>query len=182
MSRLDSVPSRSDEITVVVFKHDGSEHRRWHGRLVNQQGPLLILHAEFEIAVSHQLLGEIKRGTRLVEHYWLDRWYNVFRFLDDDGCTRLYYCNVNQPPSFDGQVLSYVDMDIDVIVKPDYSYEVQDIEEFNANSERYGYTAEEKRNVEKALEELTDMIQSRQFPFVSEARPSGRAPLPTGPA
>jgi len=77
--------------------------------------------------------------------------------------------------------LSYIDLDIDVIVKPDYSYEVQDLDEFASNAERYGYTDEEKRNIEKALEELTGMIQSRQFPFVSESRPLGRAPRATGP-
>ena len=183
MNALDSsLPSaKSDQVTVVVYKHDGAEHRRWHGRLDETDGSLLVLHAEFEADVAHSLLGEIKRGTRLIEYYWLDCWYNVFRFLDEDRRTRLYYCNINTPPSFDGQVLSYIDLDIDVIVKPDYSYEVQDLDEFASNAERYGYTDEEKRNIEKALEELTGMIQSRQFPFVSESRPLGRAPRATGP-
>jgi protein associated with RNAse G/E len=161
-------PTQSNEIIVVVFKHDESEYRRWHGQLVEQDGSLLVVNAEFEVDVSHQLLGKIKRGARLIEYYWLGRWYNVFRFLDEDGCTRLYYCNINKPPAFDGRVLSYIDLDIDVIVKPDYSFEVQDLEEFEVNSKRYGYTTEEKKNVEEALRELTGMIQSRQFPFVSE--------------
>ena len=94
-----------------------------------------MLDAEFDADVSHHLLGEIKRGTRLIEYYWLDRWYNVFRFLSDNGSTRLYYCNVNRLPSFDGHVLTYVDLDIDVIVQPDFSYDVLDIAEFEANSE-----------------------------------------------
>jgi len=170
VTALDSSTTQPNEVTVVVFKHDGSEYRRWRGQLVEQEGPLLVLRAQFEVDVSHQLLGEIKRGARLIEYYWLDRWYNVFRFLDDNGCTRLYYCNINKPPAFDGRVLSYIDLDIDVIVKPDYSYEVQDLDEFEANSERFGYTDEEKKNVAQALEELTGMIQFRQFPFVSEAR------------
>jgi len=117
------------------------------------------------VDVSHHLLGEIKRGTRLVEYYWLDRWYNVFRFLHDDGSTRLYYCNVNKPPAFDGQSLTYIDLDIDVVVQPDYSYEVLDLDEFRANSEAYKYSTEEKAGAAEALEELSAMIQSRQFPF-----------------
>ena len=165
MTAVDSSTLQSNEITVVVLKHDGSEYRRWRGQLIEQDGALLVVHAEFEVDVSHALLGEIKRGARLIEYYWLDRWYNVFRFLDEDDCTRLYYCNINKPPAFDGGVLSYIDLDIDVVVKPDYSYEVQDLEEFEVNSQRYGYTTGEKKNVEEALEELTGMIQSRQFPF-----------------
>ena len=171
----DSLPQPSREVAVRVLKHDGTEYRRWRGRIVQHDGPLIVLEAEFDSDVSHQLLGEIKRGSRLIEYYWLDRWYNVFRFLHDNGSTRLYYCNINTPPTFDGQLLTYIDLDVDVIVNPSLSYEVQDLEEFEVNSERYGYTAEEKKNVQKALAELTGIIKSRQFPFrpvaASEARP-----------
>ena len=156
----------SNELIVRVLKHDGHEHRRWHGRIAKQEGSLIVLEAEFGVDVSHHLLGEIKSGTRLIEYYWLDRWYNVFRFLRDDGSTRLYYCNVNKPPAVDGQYLTYIDLDIDVIVRPDYSYEVLDLDEFKTNSQRYDYSDEEKANVARALEELTGMIQSRQFPFL----------------
>ena len=171
----------SNELIVRVLKHDGHEYRRWRGRIAKQEGSLIVLEAEFDLDVSHHLLGDIKRGTRLIEYYWLDRWYNVFRFLRDDGSTRLYYCNVNKPPAVDGQYLTYIDLDIDVIVRPDYSYEVLDLDEFKTNSQRYDYSDEEKANAARALEELTGMIQSRQFPFVSEARPSGRAPRAAGP-
>jgi hypothetical protein len=155
----------SNEVLVRVLKHDGSEHRRWRGRLARLEGNLIVLEAEFDADVSHHLLGEIKRGTRLIEYYWLDRWYNVFRFLHDDGSTRLYYCNINKPPVFDGQSLTYVDLDLDVIVQADHSYEVLDLDEFEANSHRYGYSPEEKANADKALEELTRLIQDRHFPF-----------------
>ena len=155
----------SNELIVRVLKHDGSEYRRWRGRIAKEENGLLVVNAEFDIDVSHHLLGEIKRGTRLIEYYWLDRWYNVFRFLHDDGTTRLFYCNINQPPTFDRQSLTYIDLDIDVIVRPDYSYEVLDLDEFRTNSQRYGYSAEEQAKVAKALEDLTRMIESRQFPF-----------------
>ena len=165
----------SNEIVVRVLKHDGSEHRRWRGRVAKQDGSLLTLEAEFDVDVSHHLLGEIKRGTRLIEYYWLDRWYNVFRFLHDDGSTRLYYCNINKPPVFDGQSLTYVDLDIDVIVQPDYSYQVLDLDEFEANSQRYGYSVEEKANVENALAELTGLIETREFPFLDVSVPGAVA-------
>jgi len=155
----------ADQISVRVLKHDGSEHRSWRGRLVRRDADLIVLEAEFDTDVSHRLLGEIKRGTRLVEYYWLDRWYNVFRFRRDDGATRLYYCNVNTPPIFDGRCLTYIDLDIDVCVQPDYSYEILDLDEFEANSKRYGYSAEEKAKAVGAVEELLARIRSREFPF-----------------
>jgi protein associated with RNAse G/E len=155
----------SNQLLVRVLKHDGSEYRRWRGRVAGREANLIVLNAEFDVDVSHHLLGEIKRGTRLIEYYWLDRWYNVFRFLHKDGSTRLYYCNVNKPPAFDGRSLTYIDLDIDVVVQPDYSYEVLDLDEFRVNSEAYGYSDEEKANASDALEALISMIQSRRFPF-----------------
>jgi protein associated with RNAse G/E len=159
-----SAPS-DDTIVVRVYKYDGRPHRTWRARVAEQNGSLIILDAAFEEEVEHDLLGKIALGTISKEFYWLDRWYNVFRFLHDDGSTRLYYCNINKPPVFDGQSLTYIDLDIDVMVRPDCSYEVLDRDEFEANAERYGYSAEEKAKAAGALEEILGRIQSREFPF-----------------
>jgi protein associated with RNAse G/E len=102
-------------IVVSVLKYDGLEHRRWPARIARTEGPLLVLDAVFEDEIEHDLLGTISSGTISTEYYWLDRWYNVFRFSDPDGRLKNYYCNVNQPPRFDGRVLSYIDLDIDVL-------------------------------------------------------------------
>jgi len=75
----------SAAITVRVLKYDGTEYRRWNARVASRDRSLLILEAEFEHDVQHHLLGEIRRGTRTIEYYWLDQCYNVFRFLKDDG-------------------------------------------------------------------------------------------------
>jgi protein associated with RNAse G/E len=153
------------EVTVRVSKYDGQEYRRWNARLARHEGSLIMLDAQFEYEVQHHLLGQIQRGTRTIEYYWLDRWYNVFRFLQSDGRTRLYYCNVSTPPSFDGGVLSYVDLDIDVLVQADFSFEVLDLDEFEKNAELFGYDNETKQRAHAAVEELSSMIEKGRFPF-----------------
>jgi protein associated with RNAse G/E len=158
--------SSFDKITVRVLKYDGAEYRRWNARLAQHEGSLIVLDAEFEYDVDHPLLGHIRRGTRTAEYYWLDRCYNVFRFLDDDGATRLYYCNVNTPPQFDDEVLSYVDLDIDILVQPNLSYQVLDLEEFEMNARRYAYSDDTRRNAHGAVSELISMIENEQFPFL----------------
>src|ERR1041385_193645 len=156
------------QIMVRVLKHDGAEHRRWNARIRRREDSLLVLDAEFEIDVSHNLLGNIRRGARTVEYYWLDRWYNVFRFLGDDGKTRLWYCNVNTPPAFAGETLTYIDLDIDVLVQPDLSYQVLDLDEFETNSTVYGYSDKEKKMAHAAVDQLASLINGRQFPFLLE--------------
>ena len=154
-----------NKIDVIVRKYDGREHRRWHARVVKHEGSLLILDAVFEEQIEHDLLGTISSGTISTEYYWLDRWYNVFRFSDQSCHLKNYYCNVNQPPSFDGRVLSYIDLDIDVLVAPDLTYRILDLDDFEANARAYAYPEDVQANAHGALKELTNLIEARAFPF-----------------
>jgi protein associated with RNAse G/E len=154
-----------DAITVRVLKYDGAEYRRWNARLERHENSLIVLHAAFDEEVQHDLLGNISCGTRTIEYYWLDHWYNVFRFLEEDSTTKLFYCNVNVPPTISGGVLSYIDLDIDILVQPDFSYQVLDLEEFTDNAARYGYSEQIKRQAHSAVDELVSLIEARQFPF-----------------
>ena len=149
-----SAPS-DDTIVVRVYKYDGRQHRTWRARMAEQNGSLIILDAAFEEEVEHDLLGKIALGTISKEFYWLDRWYNVFRFGGK------FYCNVTEPPSFDGSLLTYVDLDIDVLVEQDFSYRILDLEDF----ELYPYPAGVKQKARQALQELISLVETRTFPF-----------------
>ena len=144
-----------DAVLVRVCKYDGQEYRRWSARLNRQDGPLIVLDAVFADEVQHDLLGHIPSGTISKEYYWLDRWYNVFRF------SNRFYCNVNAPPAFDGSVLTYVDLDIDVLVEADFSYRVLDLEDFEASE----YPAQIQDNARRAVAELLTLVETRSFPF-----------------
>jgi len=155
----------ADTISVRVLKYDGHEHRRWSARVAEIAGSLIVLDAVFDEEIEHNLLGTIALGTISTEYYWLDRWYNIFRFSDHIGELKRFYCNVNTPPQFDGQFLSYIDLDIDVLVKPDLTYKILDIEDFDQNAKRYHYSDEIQANARRALEELTRLIETKSFPF-----------------
>ena len=152
-------------IVVSVLKYDGREHRRWPARIAKTIGPLLILDAVFDEEIEHDLLGTISSGTISTEYYWLDRWYNVFRFSDPDQNLKQFYCNINVPPQFDGRVLSYIDLDIDVLVEPDLTYKILDEDDFEQNAVHYAYPEEVQANARRALAELVAVIESRSFPF-----------------
>lgn len=152
-------------IVVSVLKYDGREHRRWPAKIASCEGSLLVLDAVFDTKIEHELLGTISSGTISTEYYWWDRWYNVFRFSDADRRLKNFYCNVNQPPHFDGRVLTYIDLDIDVLVAPDFSYKILDVDDFEANGRRYNYPEEVQAQARRALEELIGLIETRAFPF-----------------
>ena len=148
-----------------AYKFDGLLHRSWPARLDRQEGPLIVLDATFHNEITHDLLGTIACGTRSLEYYWLDRWYNVFRFAQPDGTLRNYYCNVNVPPTLADGILSYIDLDLDILVDPDFSYRILDLEDFERNIEVYGYSEEVQSNARQALADLVRMIETRALPF-----------------
>ena len=150
---------------VRSYKYDGLLHRTWAAELIHREGSLIVLDAKFPEEIIHDLLGTIASGTHSLEYYWLDRWYNIFRFAQPDGELRNYYCNVNVPPTFAGEILSYVDLDLDILVAPDFSYQVLDEEDFQSNAQTYRYPDEVQQNARRAVEELVEMIRARAFPF-----------------
>jgi protein associated with RNAse G/E len=157
-------------IVVRSFKYDGRLHRRWPARLLHGDASLIELDGRFEEEIRHAQLGTIPLGTRTLEYYWLDRWYNVFRFLEPGGALLYYYCNVNVPPVFDGHGLSYIDLDMDILVAPDLSYRILDREEFEANATRFRYPPGVRRRAHLALDELVALIEARRFPFYDRTR------------
>jgi protein associated with RNAse G/E len=154
-----------DEVLVISRSYDLSVRRSWKARLTRSERPLLELVGEFDRDVEHADLGLVARGTVSYEYYWLDRWYNVFRFHEPDGTFRNYYCNINMPPRFEDGVLDYVDLDIDVLVWPDGRQDVLDRADFDASAKKFDFTDDLKGRVDRALNEMLDLIGRREFPF-----------------
>jgi protein associated with RNAse G/E len=73
------------------------------------------------------------------------------------------------PPKFENGVLEYIDLDIDVLVWNDFSFETLDMEEFEENAAKFGYPEEVRVNAQNALEELMALIKGREFPFDHES-------------
>jgi protein associated with RNAse G/E len=58
-----------------------------------------------------------------------------------------------------------VDLDLDILVAPDFTYQILDEEEFERNATLYGHENELRTKARLALEELIVMIDQRAFPF-----------------
>jgi protein associated with RNAse G/E len=154
-----------ERIMVNSCKYDGRVSRSWHARLKRRDDSLVVVEGVFEEEVNHPLLGRIVAGTLSTEFFWADRWYSVFRFREPCGALRNFYCNLNTPPTFENNVITFVDLDIDVLVAPDFSYRVLDEDEFELHAERYKYPPKFRRCAREALAEVIALVARRQFPF-----------------
>jgi len=155
----------SRTITVHKLDHDGTEVRSYAGRLLAEDSNQFLLEARF--GLSDRQLGELwlRRGDRIVESFYLDRWYNVFAVHDvDDDRLKGWYCNITRPARFEpgGSDVYAEDMAIDLVVYPDGRWLVFDVEEFAA----LPVPLEERQHCLQALTELQSLAIRRQGPFV----------------
>lgn len=153
------------DVTIISRNFDGSERRRWDAELSRYSPPLIELIGVFDRQVTHPEIGLIEEGTISHEFYWLDRWYNIFRFHNADGKFRNFYCNINCPPTFDGKTLDYIDLDIDVVWCPGGRVIVLDENEFEENCRRFSIPVAVQDKTRDALDEVLEMIERREFPF-----------------
>lgn len=152
------------ELTIEAKKYDGRVRKTWHGGVLSESSELILLVAKFEEDVRHNDLGDIKKGTVSFEYFWLQKWYNLFRFHKPNGEILAYYINICMPPHIKGNTLSYIDLDIDVVAWPHGRVDVLDRDDFEQNQVKFGYPAEVIAAAEDALAEVLEMIKSEGLP------------------
>jgi hypothetical protein len=164
--RIITYPMRQPTPIQVVSKNfDGSKVKTWPAYILEQTQSLLVLEAAFPHTVNHPQIGVIEQGAVSIEYYWFDRWHNVFKFLDSAGSLRNYYCNINLPPQFANRTLTYVDLDLDVLIYPDFTFKILDEDEFMENAARFSYPAALVTAARNSLQALIDSVTARGFPF-----------------
>ena len=81
----------------------------------------------------------LKHNDRFVETFYSDRWYNIFEIYDrDDSHFKGWYCNIGKPAIIAEDVVSYVDLALDLWVSVDGKQTVLDedeLDELNLNEE-----------------------------------------------
>ena len=96
-----------------------------------------------------------KKGDRFVEYYYADRWYNIFTIHDrDDGRVKGWYCNIGKPAEIEDDVVSYVDLALDLWVSTNGKQTVLDQDEF----EELGLNEDLRIGALKGLEELKELF------------------------
>ena len=124
---------RGAAVRIKVQKKNpaGEVTYRYEGLLLSRDENSITLEALFDREDMPFMGIVLKKGDRFVEHYYTDRWYNVFAVYDrDNGKLKGWYCNVSQPAVIDDRVVSYVDLALDLWVSANGKQTVLDEDEF----------------------------------------------------
>ena len=114
----------------------------------------------------------IRRGDRMLETFYSNRWYNVFAIHDGPlGALKGWYCNITRPARLEAAEVFAEDLALDLLVYPDGRTRVLDEDEF----EELRLPPEEQAHARDALRELQDMGSQRRGPFALPADESAPA-------
>ena len=155
-------------LQVRKLGYDGALRGTWSGELQAWAGPHLVLCAVWTQPVYRDLdVVTFEPGDVFLEHYYLDRWYAIWRVEhspERGGGLKCWYCNVSTPPELQGDTLSFRDLALDLVVLPDGTTCVLDRDEFEALRATTLDPASAAQ-AEAAVEELLARVTRREPPF-----------------
>jgi uncharacterized protein len=144
---------------VVVHKLSHTGAPLWHyaAALSAYSLTMCCVQAVFERPDVQTAYVTFAKGDVMIEWFYTDRWYNVFRLeAGDTGVVKGWYCNITRPARFGpdpdglGWRIEHEDLALDVFVFPSGRVVVLDEAEFNA----LGLSAAEQAQCWAAVDEL----------------------------
>jgi protein associated with RNAse G/E len=121
-------PAPGSIIRIESFKHDHSLHRIWDKTTLIHSSDAVVIGGNDRVKVTEADGREWRTREPAICTFGRGQWFNTIAMIRDDGI--YYYCNIGSPFSLKGNLLSYIDYDLDVKVFPDMTYTILDEEEF----------------------------------------------------
>lgn len=98
---------------------------------------------------------------------WPDRYYNAILFWKPDWTFDCYYVNLALPHQWDGELCTYIDLELDVALFPDGTIKILDEDEYEESKILYNYPRELIAKIDQSAREVVQLMERRAFPFDS---------------
>lgn len=104
--------------------------------------------------------------NRLLLIFEPNRYYSMVLFWNHESNNFLcYYINFQLPFRRNHYAVDTLDLDIDLIINPDFTHEWKDINDYESAIEHGVISHEWIQGIEDAKPEIFDRIEKRQYPF-----------------
>jgi len=157
-----------EPVTVHKLNTAGEISVAWEGEVIARDATSVRLAATFTRGPLELGYVTLRPGDRLVEHFYSNRWYNVFAVYNvGDGVFKGWYCNITRPaqigprPDGAGLLVEAVDLALDYFRQPDGTELVLDEDEFAA----LALPPAEAATCRAALAELRALAAAGEGPF-----------------
>jgi protein associated with RNAse G/E len=153
------------EIVIQAFKHPNIAHYEWCGDLLEVTDEYLLLHCKYGRELKHFSKDKVFiMKNESIELFSFKHWFTASCSVENNKISS-YYCNIAQPSLFNGNSVSFVDLDLDMIKKENSDWKVVDEDEFIINSNKYNYGINLIEETERQLKLFQNRISNSLFPF-----------------
>ncbi|MCT4775743.1 MULTISPECIES: DUF402 domain-containing protein [Exiguobacterium] len=151
--------------TVQVRKYHGILHYEWTSRLIEENDERILLYAGPGRTLQHHT----RQACYTYESHSLECFmrhdgFTVQLDLEPDGSIR-HYCNIGIVPRLDGDVIEFIDLDLDLVADRGGEWQLVDEAEFAVNRVRFGYPDDVVTHVWNTIEDVKRRIDLGTFPF-----------------
>ncbi len=153
-----------NHITIQALKYGDLLHYEWNTILLEKTDSHIFVLGEYGRKLNHytkQNVFTVEAWT--VEYFSFNSWFTVSADVVD-GKIQQYYCNINQPAQINGNIVSFVDLDLDYVQR-NGEWKVVDEDEFENNAFKFAYPEALIHKARKELHDLKELIRKKTFPF-----------------
>lgn len=156
------------ELPVNSTKFDGSIHYQFLTRELRRgERELVTYHTPGTPVRSYR--GEYTGIMHMLSFFWTDKHYNLHVCWFSDWRPRSLYVNVATPATWHDNVIRYVDLDLDLIVRPGNDEpHIDDEDEFTAHGKLWGYPPDLIARCRASVEEGKRLFAAKNWPFTDE--------------
>jgi hypothetical protein len=173
---METVPDTLPDILEVKRTLDGRE-KRFRCRLIDGDRRHTVVL--FVAPTAMQVHGvDLPAGTVTFGHFWTDRYYNVYHWLDTRGGTIGYYFNLSDGTTIGDGRLEWRDLTLDVLATPAGRLDVLDEDELpkDLDPAARGHIAAGRRAILSDPRQLMAEIEERSRAVYPRVFPHGMQP------
>lgn len=120
-------------VKICSLKYDGMLNYEWSTTLLECTCKYLLVKGEANRKLIHHGKGKVfSFENPSIEYFPFNEWFTFSVERAESGKFN-YYCNICMPAKFENNVLSFIDLDFDIIKQPNGEWTVVDQEEFIIN-------------------------------------------------
>lgn len=155
------------ELDILVYKYNNKLHYEWQTILIKENDNYVLVKGEIGRKLKHYTKGKVFNcPLKSLEFFSLTEGFTVNIDISNSGDIE-YYCNICLPSKFnlEEKNLSFIDLDLDLIIDNKGHLKVIDEDEFILNSVSMSYPKDIIDLTYKNLENLKKKIRNNEFPF-----------------
>lgn len=154
-----------ESVRVVSYDYKRDSYKTWDASIIEQDQEKILTCHEYPFIITNSS-GEVKRfNIAVAVTHFFYRWFNIIAVFNRKKTFAHWYVNLTTPIQFDGATITYEDLLLDLRIRPDFSWELLDQDEYNDHVSELG--TGKVAMVKRTVEELTTLLNTKSQLFTS---------------